>query len=214
MIRRTLTPLLLLLALAVVVPATASASSYDILEDCQDGRLDKSYSPSDLREALRDLPVDLDEYSNCREVIRSAQQGVRGPGGSGPKQGDTGPIVGAGPDTGSGTGAATPGIGQAAQDAAGDSNYGPLQPGEGGLPRNGDVAANPLDFSATPEERKGFEEARAVDPSLVAAKAGAHPKTAGADLPNGLIVLLALTGGAILATVIPRLRDLVVRRSA
>ena len=163
-----------------------------------------------------DMPADLDEYTSCREVIRSAQQGVRGPGGSGPTQGDSGPIVGAGDGSGNGAsgGQQPPQSPQGGGSASESGDYGPLQPGEGGLPRNGDSAANPLDFGASAEERKGFDEARAIDPSTVAAKAGAHPKTAGADLPTGLIVLLALTGGAILASVFPRLRDLVVRRSA
>lgn len=219
--------LLLLAFLALALPASAVASSDKIFEDCQDGRLDRSYSSADLREAIRDLPVDLDEYSNCREIIRSAQQGVLGPGGSGPKQGDSGPIVGQGNATdgldqggaagaggsGGSSGGTTGSTGQAQTDKSG-KDYGLLQPGQGGLPRNGNSAANPLDFGASAEERKGFEEARLADPSTLAAAAGEHPRTSGADLPAALIILLVLTGGALGATLVPRIKDLVVRRSA
>src|SRR3712207_9361378 len=72
----------LLLALFLLVPATAFASPEQVLEDCQDGRIDKRYSDRELRQAIEDMPADLDEYTSCREVIRSAQQGVRGGGGS------------------------------------------------------------------------------------------------------------------------------------
>lgn len=218
--------LLVLAFLTLALPASAVASPDQIFEDCQDGRLDRSYSSSDLREAIRDLPVDLDEYSNCREIIRSAQQGVLGPGGSGPKQGDTGPIVGQGNatdglDQGAGAaggsggsgGGATGSTGQAQTDAGG-KDYGLLQPGQGGLPRNGNSAANPLDFGASAEERQGFEQARLADPAQLASAAGENPRTSGADLPTALIILLLLTGGAVGATLVPRLKDLVVRRSA
>jgi len=207
--------LLVLAFLTLALPASAVASPDRIFEDCQDGRLDRSYSSSDLRQAIRDLPVDLDEYSNCREIIRSAQQGVLGPGGSGPKQGDSGPVVGQGNATDGldGSTGATGATGQAQTDASG-KDYGLLQPGQGGLPRNGNSAANPLDFGASAEERQAFEQARLTDPAKLAATAGENPRTSGADLPTALIVLLLLTGGAVGATVVPRLKDLVVRRSA
>ena len=49
--RLVLTALIALLA----VPATAGASVDAIYEDCQDGRLDKRHSKSDLRKALKGL---------------------------------------------------------------------------------------------------------------------------------------------------------------
>jgi hypothetical protein len=86
----------LLIALAVsgpaLVPATAGASPEDVIRDCaQDGVIDGSYSESDLRRAERDLPSDVDEYTDCREAIRGElgskrgddRPGDRGSGGSG-----------------------------------------------------------------------------------------------------------------------------------
>jgi hypothetical protein len=63
---------LLLLALLgiLVMPAAAQASP---VSDCAgDGDLDKQYSNAQLRNALDHIPGDLDEYSNCREVIKGA----------------------------------------------------------------------------------------------------------------------------------------------
>lgn len=68
---RVLRNLLLLSLLALLaVPAAAQA---DAVRDCaRDGDLDKRYTNSQLRQALDDIPGELDEYSNCREVIKSA----------------------------------------------------------------------------------------------------------------------------------------------
>src|SRR5262245_13083369 len=61
------------LALAVVAPA-AHASAKDVIRDCsEDGVLNGHYSHSELTKALEQLPSDLDEYTDCRSVIRSAQ---------------------------------------------------------------------------------------------------------------------------------------------
>ena len=73
-IRTVLRVLRNLLAVAVIgllaVPAAAHA---DPVSDCAgDGDLDKRYSNTELRKALDHIPGDLDEYSNCREVIKGA----------------------------------------------------------------------------------------------------------------------------------------------
>ena len=68
---RVLRNLLLLTALGVLaLPAVAKA---DPVSDCAaDGDLDKRYSNEQLRDALDNIPGDLDEYSNCREVFKGA----------------------------------------------------------------------------------------------------------------------------------------------
>jgi hypothetical protein len=68
---RALRNLLLLTLLgALALPALAHA---DPQRDCAgDGDLDKNYTNSQLRKALDDLDTGLDEYSNCREVIKGA----------------------------------------------------------------------------------------------------------------------------------------------
>jgi hypothetical protein len=58
---------------ALALPALANASPGAVIRDCaEDGRLDRKYSNSDLRKAEDKLPADLDEYSDCREVIAGA----------------------------------------------------------------------------------------------------------------------------------------------
>jgi hypothetical protein len=74
-------PLALLLALlfALALPATAFAQGEDVIRDCaQDGDLDGDYSDEELDRAYNNLPTDIDEYSDCRDVIRQAQAGGRG----------------------------------------------------------------------------------------------------------------------------------------
>jgi hypothetical protein len=91
--RRTIA-LILTLTAVLAVPASAPASPERIWEDCQDGTLDRKYSPKDYRKALSGLPSDIDEYTNCRDVIRRAQLGFDGGGGgAGGGGGDFGPSV-------------------------------------------------------------------------------------------------------------------------
>ena len=62
------------LALATGAPASASPTS--VIRDCsEDGVLNGKYSQSELDRALEQLPSDLDEYTDCRSVIRRAQLG-------------------------------------------------------------------------------------------------------------------------------------------
>ena len=68
---RVLRNLLLMAAFGMLaLPAAAQA---DPVSDCAaDGDLDKRYSNGQLRDALDNIPGDLDEYSNCREVFKGA----------------------------------------------------------------------------------------------------------------------------------------------
>ena len=90
--------LLLLGALvALAAPAAAVASPEQVIKDCaKDGALNGKYSNEDLRKAKNNLPTDLDEYSDCREIIASAitSGSDRGGGRDSPGQG----VGGAGAD--------------------------------------------------------------------------------------------------------------------
>jgi hypothetical protein len=84
-----------LLAAAVLLPAGSALA--DPVSDCaSDGALNGSYSDSELRAALGNIPADLDEYSDCRAAISGAI------GGGGPTAKSSGASPGAG-----GGGAAT-----------------------------------------------------------------------------------------------------------
>lgn len=83
---RTLLLIALALALPALMPTGATASSADVIDDCaDDGVIDGRYSDEELRQAERDLPSDVDEYTDCREAIRGelGRDGDRGSGGSG-----------------------------------------------------------------------------------------------------------------------------------
>jgi hypothetical protein len=82
-------------ALAVLaLPAPAFASADQVIRDCaRDGKLDQKYSNSELRRARNNLPADLDEYSDCRDVIAAAIKGGsdKGLGAGSPGVGGTDP---------------------------------------------------------------------------------------------------------------------------
>ena len=88
----------LVAVLALGLPAFAQASSDDVIKDCaQDGKLDKHYSQKELRGAEKNLPSDIDEYTDCRSVIRAAMSGGSGSTGGAPPNGivtDSGAVAG------------------------------------------------------------------------------------------------------------------------
>jgi hypothetical protein len=63
-----------------------------VIRDCsEDGVLNGHYSHSDLTKALDKLPSDIDEYTDCRSVIRSAQLASAHKGKGGPRVDTTQP---------------------------------------------------------------------------------------------------------------------------
>jgi hypothetical protein len=92
---RAVRHLLIIAALALLaLPAPAFASADQVIRDCaRDGQLNHHYSNSELRRARNNLPADLDEYSDCRDVIGSAIKGGsnRGLGAGSPGVGATDP---------------------------------------------------------------------------------------------------------------------------
>lgn len=86
--------------LAFAAPSSALASPAQVISDCaDDGALSRTYSNSDLQKARDNLPTDLAEYSDCKQIIGAAITG-----GSDKGQGRGSPGQGVG-----GAGAADPG---------------------------------------------------------------------------------------------------------
>jgi len=57
----------------IAAPAASAATPTQILRDCEDdGVLQGDYSAEDLREARRSIPTDLDQYTDCRDVLARA----------------------------------------------------------------------------------------------------------------------------------------------
>jgi hypothetical protein len=171
--------LLLLAALAVLVtPAMASASPAQVIQDCgNDGQLNRKYSNSDLRKARDNLPTDLAEYSDCRDVISDAITGGSDKGG-----GRNSPGQGVG-----GAGAADPGEqGARAQDAADLNAITGAGGAEGGEP---------------PTVRVGDEEVKPGTNGLFDLASASN------ELPTPLLVALIGLGLLALATGFLALRE-------
>ena len=91
--------LITLLALLVAAPtAAADTTRRDILRECQEGRLTGDYTAAQIRDARDHVPDDIDQYSDCRDVL-SAALAQRAGGGDG---GGTGGGAGAGGAGGAG----------------------------------------------------------------------------------------------------------------
>ena len=97
------------LALSTTLTTTdiALASPQAVIRDCaQDGQLDQHYSLSDLKNAEKKLPTDVDEYTNCRDVINQAE--VAGSGDKGSKTHGATAAGGGGSGKGGGGGGPSP----------------------------------------------------------------------------------------------------------
>src|SRR6476659_3571651 len=83
--------LALLITLSLVPAATAFAGGGAVIRDCtDDGVLEGHYTQRQLRDALASIPSDVDEYTNCRDVIRRAAFGGAGSGKGGSGGGSAG----------------------------------------------------------------------------------------------------------------------------
>ena len=94
----------MVLTLLVAAPAAQAGTRADIVADCfDDGKLDGDYTASQIRDARNNLPADVDQYSDCRDVLSRALGGsgsreVGGAAGSGAGGGSAGPLAASGPD--------------------------------------------------------------------------------------------------------------------
>lgn len=161
--------------LALALPAAASADWERVIQDCaDDGKLDRHYEDGELDEADSRMPSDINEYTDCRAVIRAARQGGTG---STDGSGATGALGGPGGSGGGGAG--------------GDP---------GSTTPSGAKGGSPADVAAL---RTDTESARRSRPSIQAGGATITPASSGLDgvagaanaLPASLIVAIALLAG-------------------
>jgi hypothetical protein len=197
-----LSPLrIMLLALVVltVLPAAASASGQDVINDCSDNeQIDGDYSQDEYNQGLDELPADIDGYSPCRDVISRARDDAAGGGGGG-----SGPRGGL-PASGGNAGADFGGIGGS---FFGGSDSAALPGTPGGAPSTGDPLENALaDVPETERDlldqaRGGGETGSVLDGAAVRPEvAGRAPDLASvSSLPTPVLVLLVLVAGALCA---------------
>ena len=97
--------LIALLALLLAAPtALADATRNKILRECQTGQLTGDYTAREIRDARNNIPDDLDQYTDCRDVLSRALLNLAGGGDSG--SGGGGGAGGGGGGTGGGEPAA------------------------------------------------------------------------------------------------------------
>jgi hypothetical protein len=87
---RRLTLPVMLLALLSLVPAARADVGATIIERCTHGQSLSGFSQQDYRRALQELPAEVEEYSDCANLIRRAQlAAARG----GPSASGEGPLA-------------------------------------------------------------------------------------------------------------------------
>jgi hypothetical protein len=177
------------LVLLVAAPAASAQSPRQrILQECQNGRLSGDYSIGEIRDARNNIPDDIDQYSNCRDVLSRALA-TRASGGSG----------------GGGGGGDSGGQGGGGGGGSGGS-------GGGGGGENADAA--PLLTPDNDEDKRALEDAArdggapvAVgEHQIVPGAAGLASDAARNSLPSTLLIVLILLGLAALAVAIPSVR--------
>jgi hypothetical protein len=81
---------LVALAVLALLALPGSAMANPVIDCARDGDLDKQYSNAELRRAIDRIPGDLDEYSNCREILSGAITSGSDKGGNRPTAGTDG----------------------------------------------------------------------------------------------------------------------------
>src|SRR6476661_3666818 len=83
LLRLTLASCVAAVLLTTASPALAGTRE-KILQECQDGRLSGDYTAKEIRDARNNIPTDIDQYSDCRDVLaRALANRAGGAGGSG-----------------------------------------------------------------------------------------------------------------------------------
>jgi hypothetical protein len=75
-------PALAAAALLVCAPPAQASEAQAIIEKCGHGESFGGYSQSAYREALKDMPTEVREYSPCENLIRKAELAAAGGGGA------------------------------------------------------------------------------------------------------------------------------------
>src|SRR4051794_462726 len=180
--------LALLIIFSLVPAATALASGAKVIRDCtDDGVLQGHYTQKQLRDALASIPTDVDEYTNCRDVIRRAAFAGGGSGKGGSSGGGSGgEFGGVKPSKGDPLKTAPPPERAAVDKATKEGGKPPRLQGAQGKPLGGAL----------------------IKPSQVARRTG--PGTT--DVPTPLLIVAVMLALAALAAAAPTFRHRVLPR--
>ncbi|MDA0171496.1 hypothetical protein OJ998_20515 [Solirubrobacter taibaiensis] len=183
-------------AVLLLVPSAAQAQTQEILRDCNDdGVLQGDYSASAMRTARNNMPTELDEYGDCRDVLtRAIADKTAKPKSDDSSGGDSSSGGGGGDGSSSGTG------GGSTDPNTGTPSATPT-PGPGGIDSGHEVPQAPPEWAAITEAQKGVnpnpDDLKQVSPGgeRLSADVGRNA------LPGTLIGVLALIAAAAFALV-------------
>jgi hypothetical protein len=192
----------LLAVLLFAVPAQA-AGPIKVIRDCEDdGILQGNYTPAEIRAAQKALPTDIDEYSDCRDVLSRALGGGENDSDSG--NGGGGNSGSTGGSNGGGTTTPSPSA----------------EPQATGTPDVGGRGTGSVPMLQKPEDWEAVATAAANGDKAVESAAG--PLSPGStrlaasvgrnSLPDTLAVALVLLVAAFLAAGVPFMRRRVLAR--
>jgi hypothetical protein len=158
--------------LVIASPALADTRE-QIFRECQNGSLSGDFTAKEIRDARNNIPTDIDQYSDCRDVLSRALAGLAG---------------GNGGSAGGGGGG-----------GAGGGGFGGGNTGGGGGTGSGGTGGALL-TPTTPEDQKALADAarsgggpvQINGEALIPGAAGLSGDAARHALPATLIVLLAL----------------------
>lgn len=198
----------LLAAVLVLVPTVVPSAAFaadpkEILRDCaDDGIIQGNYTPSEMRNARNNMPAELDEYSDCRDVL-SREIAAKTAGTNNSSNG--------GGNSGSGGGSTTGGGGGTSAPTATPTTA----PSPTATPTGRDVGIQI--GPATPEDWKALEKAN-VDGGTPINLNGREVRPAAAvgrnGLPGTVVAVLALIAVAAFSVTVPFFRLRVVARSS
>src|SRR3954470_20373093 len=177
------------LTLLVAPPAEAWTVN-DVIRDCsKNGKLSHDYPPSLIRKARESLPADIDEYTDCRDLLSApTSSGSQGSGG----------------DSGSGGG----GGGAATGSGGGSSGGGGAAPLSASTPEAPAAPPSPSQLKALDAAKAG-DGAEPVEVGGAPVTPGTASMTTGAvanGLPSALLIVLILLGLTVALATGPLLR--------
>ncbi len=168
-------------ALPLAVPATASAdAARNIISRCTHGKSIGGFPARAYREALRHMPTEVAEYSECAELISNAELAAAGrrPGGHG--------------GTGGKSGSGTPGGGSGSEGAIGNQ---PIATS----PAEHEAVRRAQSSGSAPVQIGGANAGGAASTPIQPGVVHADLASAASAIPAPLLALLALLAALALA---------------
>jgi hypothetical protein len=191
-----------LLVALLALPAFAQASGQDVIRDCfDDGHIDGNYSQGDYQDAQDNLPSDVDQYSDCRDVIAQGQAGGGKKGTKNSGSGGSKSSGGGGSNSGgSGSGANSSGSSGSTRD---ESRGGSPKPNAGNPAletKSGAYAESEADKAAYESAKAQAAQGGALPGGLAIPAAGDFSPAKANTLPLPVVLALAAVGLLVVAT--------------